>query len=59
MVRMMQAYNTLGFEVNEMVVSAFVQACNPSVEMNGMMKSGMDMAAMKAMMERSKKGGTR
>lgn len=26
MVRMMQAYNTLGFEVNEMVVKAFLQA---------------------------------
>ena len=59
MVRMMQAYNTLGFEVNEMVVSAFVQACSPSVGMNGMMKSGMDMAAMKAMLEMQKKGGAR
>ena len=56
---MMQAYNSLGFEVNEMVVSAFVQACSPSVGMNGMVKSGMDMAAMKEMLERSKKGGTR
>ncbi|MFR5075906.1 MAG: hypothetical protein ACLTDG_10820 [Lachnospiraceae bacterium] len=26
MIRMMQAYNVLGFEVNEMVVNAFVQA---------------------------------
>jgi len=32
-VQMMQAYNTLGFEVNEMVVNAFLQACHRKEEM--------------------------
>ena len=60
MIRMMQAYNVLGFEVNEMVVDAFVQACNPSnstykmADMAEMMKQGKMPAGMAAM---AQKGG--
>lgn len=37
MVRMPRAYNVLGFETNEIVISAFLQAKNGGATMNGMM----------------------